>query len=75
VDAPLDLNELSRRLNIQRSTLEGMLQTLVRHGKLKVSGGAGVGEACSTLNCTTCAGAKNCPFVSKMPRTYELIER
>lgn len=32
---PLDLNGLGRRLGIERSTLEGMLDLLVRQGKLK----------------------------------------
>ena len=32
---PLDLNELSDRLGVERSALEGMLELLVRQGKLK----------------------------------------
>jgi hypothetical protein len=32
---PMDLNELSRALGTDRSALEGMLETLVRQGKLK----------------------------------------
>ncbi len=34
-DGPLDLNELGRRLGIEKSALEGMLETLVRQGKLR----------------------------------------
>lgn len=34
-DAPMDLNELSRSLGTDRSALEGMLETLIRQGKLK----------------------------------------
>jgi hypothetical protein len=34
-DRPLDLNELSRELGTDRAALEGMLETLVRQGKLK----------------------------------------
>ena len=41
VDAPLDLTELSARLNIQKSALQGMMTTLVRQGKLKMDGTAG----------------------------------
>ena len=34
-DGPVDLRDLSQRLDIDRSALEGMLETLVRQGKLK----------------------------------------
>jgi hypothetical protein len=33
--SPLDLKELSRKLDVEYSALEGMLQTLVRQGKLR----------------------------------------
>jgi hypothetical protein len=32
---PLDINELGRRLGIERSALEGMLGLLVRQGRLR----------------------------------------
>ena len=34
-NGPMDLNELSRRLDTERSALEGMLGLLVRQGKLR----------------------------------------
>jgi len=73
VDAPLDLDELSDRLNIQKSALQGMLSTLVRQGKLvkEDAGGAPAqGEVCSGFQCMGCASASGCPFIGKMPSSY-----
>jgi|GEM_PF-389184 len=74
VDAPLDLDELSNRLNIQKSALQGMLTTLVRQGKLEkdsVDASPSLGEpACSSFNCMGCAASSNCPFIGKMPASY-----
>ena len=44
---PLDLNELSRRLGVEKSALDGMLQLLVRQGKLREVGSGT--EACATV--------------------------
>ena len=74
VDAPLDLDELSARLNIQKSALQGMLTTLVQQGKLEkdsVDAGPSQGEqACSNFHCMGCAAATDCPFIGKMPAAY-----
>lgn len=70
-DAPLDLDELSQRLNIQKSALQGMLATLVRQGKLKKdSETAGSDQSCGHLQCIGCAASSNCPFIGKMPASY-----
>ncbi len=72
---PLDLNNLARKLGIERSALEGMIQFWVRKGRLKDS------ELETELNCDTsdstacggsCPGPQNCSFVMTMPRTYSL---
>ncbi|MCB2209812.1 FeoC-like transcriptional regulator [bacterium] len=75
-DAPLDLNELSRRLNIQSSALEGMITTLVRQGKLQSDAAADPEQgavSCSSGQCAGCSAASQCPFISKIPRTYERV--
>jgi DNA-binding IclR family transcriptional regulator len=47
----VNLNELSRRLGVERSALDGMLETLVRKGRLR--------EACTTgsSGCYHCGGS------------------
>jgi hypothetical protein len=76
VNAPLSVDGLSRRLVIQKSALEGMLQTLVLHGKLEVHDPAVPGEVdgCTKSNCVTCASAGRCLFIGKMPLTYTKVQ-
>jgi hypothetical protein len=67
-NGPLDLNELSRRLGTERSALEGMLETLVRQGKLReIEPGSS--------ECSHCAGRLSCAHLKAgnlMGRVYEL---
>jgi hypothetical protein len=67
---PLDLNELSRRLGVERSALDGMLEYLVRKGKLREVG-------LDTETCAHCAGHLSCAQLQMgnlMGRAYELVE-
>ena len=67
---PLDLHELSQRLIIERSALDGMLQMLVRQGKLHE-----VGFGAET--CAHCAGRLGCGSIqmsNMIGKTYELIK-
>jgi hypothetical protein len=61
---PLTLNQLARQLDISPGMLEGMLEYWVRKGRLREVGGE---------SCTTCGNTGNCPFVPRMPRSYELV--
>ncbi|OGO44497.1 MAG: hypothetical protein A2Z05_00880 [Chloroflexi bacterium RBG_16_60_22] len=66
---PLDLNELSKSLGAERSAVEGMLQTLVRQGKLReISPGS--------EDCIHCGGRADCARWQSGPmgRVYELPE-
>jgi len=68
-DRPLDLNELSRRLGIERSALDGMLQLLVYQGRLReVDSG--------TEACAHCAGRLSCASIqmSNVGKAYELVK-
>jgi len=69
-EGPLDLNELSRRLGVERSALDGMLEYLVHKGKLReVVFDAG--------NCAYCAGRLSCAQLQMgnlVGRAYELVE-
>lgn len=70
----LDLNELSRRLDVDRSVLDGMIQFWVRKGRL-VDNAASAGQAtaaCAAHGCGGCGGGQGCPFPVQMPRTISL---
>lgn len=74
--APLDLNELSRRLGIDRSALDGMIEFWVRKGRLvdDATGAAAATSACAGHGCGGhCASAAHCPFTMTMPRTISLV--
>lgn len=75
---PLDLNELSRRLDIERSALDGMIQFWVRKGRL-VDDAVVAGQAttvCAGHACSHgCPGPQQCSFALKMPRTITLLDR
>jgi hypothetical protein len=71
-DGPLDLNELSRRLDIDRSALDGMIQFWVRKGRL-IDDAAASNLVCAPGHCGgSCPGPKGCPFTMDMPQTYTL---
>lgn len=74
----VNLNELSRKLDIERSALEGMIAYLVQKGKLQddeKTQGIAMGM-CDAGGCGgSCPGPQGCPFVMKMPRTFSLNPR
>jgi len=71
----LNLGDLSRKLGIERSALDGMIQFWVRKGRL-IDDDAAVtqaGAVCSITSCgASCRGMSNCAFVAKMPKTYSI---
>jgi DNA-binding IclR family transcriptional regulator len=69
---PLSLDDLSRRMHVERSVLEGTIQTLVRLGRLRDDGQASV--ACD-VRCSACATAHQCTLATKTPRTYSVVAR
>ena len=63
---PMDLKNLSLRLGIERSTLEGMIETLVRQGKLR---------EVSPEDCDHCGKKGTCSFKwDETSKIYELAE-
>ena len=73
---PVNINELSQKLGIERSALEGMIEFWVRKGRLR--GGsqptAALTEVCTTGSCScACSGPVECPYVIKMPQTYTVV--
>lgn len=71
---PLNLNELSRKLGVERGALEGMITYLFQQGRLKVDESQGAAQAgCSCSGCgTSCSGQHACPSTMKMPRTFSV---
>jgi Mn-dependent DtxR family transcriptional regulator len=69
-NTPMDLNELSRDLGVERSALEGMLELLVRQGKLReIQPGSEV--------CTVCKNRSECSRLADtnmQGKVYELPE-
>ena len=67
----MDLNELSRRLGIERSALEGMLQLLVCQGKLREVG-------TGTETCDHCPSRLGCAQIqigNMIGKAYELVDQ
>jgi hypothetical protein len=64
-DTPLSLTQAARELSLEPGMLEGMIEFWVRKGKLKETSGAG-------QPCTSCGTKGACPFVTPIPRTYQL---
>ena len=71
----LNLNELSHKLDIDRSALDGMIQFWVQKGRL-IDDDATEAKTCPTsASCSTsCSGASACPFMMEMPKTYSIRE-
>jgi hypothetical protein len=69
-NGPLSLDELSRRLDIERGALDGMVQTLVRLGRLRDD--RAMASVCG-MHCGGCAVADECADASHLPRTYSVV--
>jgi hypothetical protein len=73
-DGPMRLAELSRKLGVERSALDGMIQFWVQKGRLVDD--APTGHADSTVcggSCRgSCSGPDSCPFVMKTPQTFSI---
>lgn len=68
----MSVNELSRRMGIERSALEGMIDYLVRQGKLQDDNASAA--ACADSGCGgSCAGPEHCPFAADLPRTFSVV--
>ena len=63
---PLSLRKLSHRLAVQESALEGMIEFLVRKGRLRVAG--------ECEDCGSCGRQGGCPFVIAQPKSYVVVE-
>ncbi|MDH3260912.1 MAG: FeoC-like transcriptional regulator [Acidimicrobiia bacterium] len=71
---PISVDDLSNRLQVERSALQPMLDLLVRKGLLTEGTDVDTDVACCGGACaTSCTGIQGCPFVAGgMPRTLEI---
>lgn len=71
---PVSLSDLSRRMGIEQSALEGMIAFWVRKGRLKVEDQQSPEAAtCTVTGCgPSCGETVICPFVAQMPKAYSL---
>ncbi|MBT3322921.1 MAG: hypothetical protein HN392_11620 [Anaerolineae bacterium] len=69
----LNLNELSHKLNLDRSALNGMIEFWVQKGRL-VDDDAEEAISCSSSCGSSCSSddGLGCSFVMEMPKTYSL---
>lgn len=73
-ESAINLSELSLKLGVERSALDGMIAYLVQTGKLQDDEKAQENEltVCDQGGCASCPGVQGCPFVLKMPRTFSI---
>jgi hypothetical protein len=71
---PVTMQQLSRKLGVQPSALEGMIQFWVQKKRLVIDdgmGGASEISVCGGKTCFhSCPGPAQCPLVSKPLTTY-----
>ena len=73
----VSLDDLSRRLRIEPSALEGMLEYCVQKGILRTADETPGEDGCAhgAGHCGSgCAGYSGCPFIARMPKVYSLVE-
>ncbi|HHJ06798.1 MAG TPA: hypothetical protein ENK24_04790 [Anaerolineae bacterium] len=75
----LNLNDLARNLNVERSALEGMIQFWVRKGRIKdslLANSADLAACSSAGSCAgSCSGPQGCPYVMEMPRILSYVKK
>lgn len=72
-EGALDFRTLARRLEVEESALEGMLEHLVRQGRLRVSSEESADSQAATGACgLTRACSADCPFGSRAPRMISI---
>ena len=72
---PIDLNALGRKLGVQPSALEGMIQFWVRKGRLRVHRVADDEDMVCAVQpiCTRgCPGPDQCPLLAATRRGYSI---
>jgi len=70
----ISINELGHRIGVERGALEGMIDYLVRKGRLQDDKTATAVTMCQSSSCgASCPGSRGCPFVVETPRTFSIV--
>ncbi len=72
----VSLSDLARKLDVERSVLEGMLEFWVRKGRLKddAQEAKAINSICSGAICSgSCPTSQKCHIVTKGSRTFSLL--
>jgi hypothetical protein len=67
----VSLDALSRKLGLEKSALEGMLETLVRQGKLRET--TAPSFSCGGCHGGSCAGCGSHKIFASMGKSYEPV--
>ncbi|HEY51869.1 MAG TPA: hypothetical protein G4N94_00225 [Caldilineae bacterium] len=73
-NGPVYYGELARKLGVERSALDGMIQFWVQKGRLRrnVPPGHTDSTICGGSCRGSCPGPNSCPFVMKTPQAYSI---
>ena len=74
-NGPVSRSDLAQRIGVERTALDGMLETLQRKQLVLQPFDPSDSTACPTTCNTTCAGLADCPFVVALPRRIVLRSR
>lgn len=76
VDGPVTLADLQRQLGVDEATVVGMIHFWVRKGRLHINERSEAvcspGCADAACSCGSCSGIEDCPFIARLPKSYEL---
>lgn len=77
-EGPVTPADLQRRLGVDQATIAGMIEFWVRKGRLHVNERSEAvcapGCADAACSCGSCSGVEACPFIARLPRTFELSQ-
>ena len=68
------VRQLSQKLDVEPSALQGMLEQLVRMEKLEIKEEQ-IDESSDCKTCVGCKGTADCPFIFHLPLQYQLPEK
>jgi hypothetical protein len=70
---PISLAELSRRLDVEQSALEGMIDFWIQKGRLRADLFLSAPTSCASDQCdASCPKAASCGHMTNLPRTFSL---
>ncbi len=71
-DEPVTLRNISYRLGLDESAVEGMLRLLIQKGVVQDQMAQAAGHDCANAHCRGCQ-VKGCPLTGLLPRTFRWV--